>query len=500
MLIDYASPIDYFWALAPEVTLTFWALLILMVDVFQRGSEGGPARRSIAWLTVIGLLFTVAANSWLLTLEEATATGPIALDTFRVYTNYMFLGAALLFVPLSWRYLGEEKMRHGEIFVLVLLATVGMMFFAGTRDLMLIFLGLELMSVSVYVLTGVNRRDRRSAEAALKYFLLGAFSSAFFLFGIAMIFGGTGSVNLTLVAEAIQGGADGILIKGGVALLLVGFGFKVAAVPFHMWTPDVYEGAPAPVTAFMAAAVKAGAFAALLRVLFTGFLGVYALWFGTVAILAVLTMVAANLIALWEDSVKRMLAYSSIAHAGYLLVAVATASALGAASFLYYLVVYTLMTMGAFAVVFLVAQKHELRLGISEYGGLGWKMPLVGITMTVFLLSLAGVPPTGGFWGKFAILRAAVEQRYVWLAVTLVLTSLVSYYYYLRVAWYMWFREADEAVADREITVSPGLRVALVAAAVAVMLLGIFPAQILDLAQQSATALLELPLSRLAAP
>lgn len=500
MLIDYASQLDYFRALAPELTLTIWALVILLVDVFQRGEEGGPARLSIAWLTVIGLVTTVGANTWLLTLEEATATGPIALDTFRVYSNYLFLGAAVLFVPLSWRYLGEQRMRHGELFALVLLATVGMMFFAGTRDLMLIFLGLELMSVAVYVLTGVNRRDRRSAEAALKYFLLGAFSSAFFLFGIAMVYGGAGSVNLTLVAETIQGGSDNLLLKAGIGLLLVGFGFKVAAVPFHMWTPDAYEGAPAPVTGFMAAAVKAAAFAALLRVLYTGFLGMYATWFAVVALLAVATMIAANLIALWEDSVKRMLAYSSIAHAGYLLVAVATASALGAASFLYYLLVYTLMTMGAFAVVFIVAQKQELRLGVSEYGGLGWKVPVVGITMTIFLLSLAGVPPTGGFWGKFAILRAAVDREYVWLAVTLVLTSLVSYYYYLRVAWYMWFREADEAVAQSEITVSPGVRTALVVAAVAVLLLGIFPGQVLELAQESAGVLLELPLSLLAAP
>jgi len=500
MSIDFASPIDYFWAPAPEITLTFWALLVLLVDVFQRGREGGPARRSIAWLTVLGILVTAGANTWLLTLHEASAAGPIALDTFRVYTNYMFLGAAALFVPLSWRYLGEEKMRHGEMFALVLLATVGMMFFAGTRDLMLIFLGLELMSVAVYVLTGVNRRDRRSAEAALKYFLLGAFSSAFFLFGIAMIFGGAGSVNLTHVAEAIGHGTDNLLLKAGVGLLLVGFGFKVAAVPFHMWTPDAYEGAPAPVTGFMAAAVKAAAFAAFLRVFYTGLLGMYTIWFAPVAILAAVTMVAANLIALSEDSVKRMLAYSSIAHAGYLLVAVATASALGAGAFLYYLVVYTIMTMGAFAVVFLVGQKHELRLGLAEYGGLGWKMPVVGITMTVFLLSLAGVPPTGGFWGKFAILRAAVDQRYVWLAVFLVLTSLVSYYYYLRVAWYMWFQEPDAAVADRQITVSPGLRVALVVAAVAVLLLGIFPAQILEVAQHSATALLEVPLSRLVTP
>jgi NADH-quinone oxidoreductase subunit N len=502
MTIDYVSPLDYVWALAPEVTLTVWAILILMVDVVQRRDRPEPARSSIAWLTGVGIVLTAVANGWLLTLEEGTLAGPVALDTFRVYSNFLFLGAALLFVPLSWRYLSDEGMRHGELFVLLLLATVGMMFFAGTRDLMLIFLGLELMSVAVYVLTGVNRRDRRSAEAALKYFLLGAFSSAFFLFGVAMVYGGAGSVNLAVVQSAV--GVDGVeanlLLKAGMAMLLVGFGFKVAAVPFHMWTPDAYEGAPAPVTAFMAAAVKAAAFAAFLRVFFTGFLGLYESWFAAVAIMAFLTMIAANLIALSEDSVKRMLAYSSIAHAGYLLVAVAAANELGAASFLYYLVVYTLMTMGAFAVVFLVAQKNELRLGLAEYGGLGWKVPVVGITMTVFLLSLAGVPPTGGFWGKFAILRAAVERDKVWLAVTLVLTSLVSYYYYLRVAWYMWFREPDEAVADRHIVVSSGVRTVLVIAAVAVLFLGIFPSQVLEVAQRSAVALMQTPITGVAGP
>jgi NADH-quinone oxidoreductase subunit N len=502
MVIDYATSLDYLWALAPEVSLTVWALIILLVDAFQRGESEEPASPVVAWLAVIGIVMTAVANTWLLTLQEADPTGPIALDGFRIYTNYLFLAAALLFVPLSWRYLGEERMRHGELFSLVLLATVGMMFFAGTRDLMLIFLGLELMSVAVYVLTAVNRRDRRSAEAGLKYFLLGAFSSAFFLFGIAMVYGGAGSVNLTLIQSAV--GVDGLdanlLVKAGMALLLVGFGFKVAAVPFHMWTPDAYEGAPAPVTAYMAAAVKAAAFAAFLRVFLTAFSGLYEVWFALVAILAFATMIAANLIALAEDSVKRMLAYSSIAHAGYLLVAVAAANEIGAASFLYYLVVYTLMTMGAFAVVYLVAQKKELRLGLAEYGGLGWQVPLVGITMTVFLLSLAGVPPTGGFWGKFAILRAAVERDKVWLAVTLVLTSLVSYYYYLRVAWYMWFREPDESLAGRRLDVSRGVQTVLVVAAVAVLLLGIFPGQILDIAQQSAGVLFRAPFTGVAGP
>jgi NADH-quinone oxidoreductase subunit N len=494
MEINYLSQVDYFWALAPEITLTVFALVILMVDVFQRGDRPVPARAAIAWLTVAGVLCAMAANAWLLTLEETAVAGIIAIDGFRIFTNFMFLLAALLFVPLGWRYLGQEGMRYGELFVLMLLATVGMMFFAGTRDLMIMFLGLELMSVAVYVMTGLNRRDRRSAEAGLKYFLLGAFSSGFFLFGIALVYGGTGSVNLAVIQQSI--GVDGMggnmLVSGGMALLAVGFAFKVSAVPFHMWTPDAYEGAPAPVTGFMAAAVKAAAFAAFLRVFMTGFAGLYETWAPIMVGLAIVTMVAANLMALPQDSVKRMLAYSSIAHAGYLLVALTAANIIGVAAFLYYLVVYTLMTMGAFAVVFMAAHKHELRLGLAEYSGLGWRTPLVGITMTVFLLSLAGVPPTGGFWGKFAILRAIIERGGVELAVILVLTSLVSYYYYLRVAWYMWFREATESTL--QVPVSREVGAVLVVAAVAVLLIGIFPAWFLEVAQNSAVALLRSPL------
>jgi NADH-quinone oxidoreductase subunit N len=324
---------------------------------------------------------------------------------------------------------------------------------------------------------------------------LGAFSSAFFLFGIALVYGGTGSVNLAVIQATlgVDGAGSNVLVSAGMAFLAVGFAFKVSAIPFHMWTPDAYEGAPAPVTAFMAAAVKAAAFAAFMRVFLTGFGGLYETWGIIVFWLAIATMVAANLMALPQDSVKRMLAYSSIAHAGYLLVALTAANVIGVAAFLYYLVVYTLMTMGAFAVVYMVAHKHELRLGLAEYSGLGWRAPLVGITMTVFLLSLAGVPPTGGFWGKFAILRAIVERGGIELAVILVLTSLVSYYYYLRVAWYMWFREAaDGAVAP--VVVSRGVGAVLVVAAVAVLLIGIFPAWFLGMAQHGATALMQAPM------
>src|SRR5690606_26839968 len=367
-----------------------------------------PPAPSLPWLPLAGLILAAFANAWIIRLPDTGAPGMIAVDAFRVFSNFVFLLAAAYFVLISTRYVDQERLRLGELYVLVLFSTVGMMVFAGARDLIVMFIGLELLSLPIYVLTGINRRDPRSAEGAFKYFLLGAFSSAFFLLGIALAYGGAGSTNLQLIAQAV--GVDGIgaspLLIAATALLAVGFGFKIAAVPFHMWTPDAYEGAPAPVTGFMAAAVKAAAFAAFIRVFFTAFPGLYDSWDAIAVWLAVITMASANLMALVQGNVKRMLAYSSIAHAGYLLVALAAASALGAASFLFYAVTYTLMTMGAFAVMMVVAEHGEERLDLDAYSGLAWRRPLLGVVMTIFLLSLAGFPFTGGFIGKVFILRA----------------------------------------------------------------------------------------------
>jgi NADH-quinone oxidoreductase subunit N len=497
MTLDFSQPWHYTLALLPECVLSLWAMLVLLIDVFQKGDRSVPSSPLIPRLTLVGVVLAAAANAWLLTLQEATPLGMVPLDSFRVFVNFIFLLAVALFVLISTRYFEQERLRLGELYVLVLLATVGMMVFAGSRDLMLVFIGLELMSVPVYVLTGANRRDERSAEGAIKYFLLGAFSSAFFLFGVALVYGGAGSTNLTIIGTTI--GIDGIganiLVLLGVAMLAVGFGFKVAAVPFHMWTPDAYEGAPAPITAFMAAAVKAAAFAALIRVFLTAFPGLYESWDAIAIWLAVLSMAGANLVAIVQGNVKRMLAYSSIAHAGYLLAAVAAGSAIGAASFLFYLVVYTLMTMGAFAVVMVVAQRGEVQLDLEAYSGLGWNAPFLGVVMTIFLLSLAGFPFTGGFIGKVFILRAAVEQGLVLLAVVLVMASLVSYYYYLRVAWYMWFRESAAAEDRAPIALSRSLRIALGVAAAGVFLLGVFPGELLELAERSAAGLLQAPSS-----
>jgi NADH-quinone oxidoreductase subunit N len=489
MSLDYSALWHYVIALLPEVVLSLWAMMVLLIDVFQKG-ERSQSSTLVGWFTLAGLVLTAVANGLLLRVSEPSAAAMMAVDSFRVFTNFIFLTAAILFVLIAAKYLEEEQIRLGELYVLIMLATVGMMVFAGSRDLMVIFLGLELMSVPVYVLTGVKRRDRRSAEGALKYFLLGAFSSAFFLFGVALVYGGTGSTNLARIAAAV--GVDGVAANAfvlvGLAFLAVGFGFKVAAVPFHMWTPDAYEGAPAPITGFMAAAVKAAAFAAFLRVFLGAFAGLYEQWGDIIFWLAVVTMIGANLVALVQNNVKRMLAYSSIAHAGYLLVALAAASQLGTAAYLFYLVVYTLMTLGSFAVVLAVGRRGEERLDIESYSGLAWQKPVIGVVMTVFLLSLAGFPFTGGFIGKVFILRAAVEKGLIPLAVILVLSSLLSYWYYLRVAWYMWFRDpTDEPQAPLMLT--GAMKAALVATAFAVVVLGILPGQLLEAAERSAGAI-----------
>jgi NADH-quinone oxidoreductase subunit N len=346
------------------------------------------------------------------------------------------------------------------------------------------------MSVAVYALTAFNRRDRRSAEAGLKYFLLGAFSTGFFLYGIALVYGAAGSTNIALVGAAVaDGGASPGLLALGIAMLAIGFGFKVSAVPFHMWTPDVYEGAPAPVTAFMSATVKSAAFVAFLRVFVVAFDAAYATWYPILWWLAALTMVGANLMALVQSNVKRMLAYSSIAHAGYLLVAITAANENAAAGLLFYLLVYTLMNIGAFAVVIGVAHQAEERLQIDDYSGFGWTQPLLGVVLTVFLLSLAGFPGTGGFMGKIFLLQGAADAELWVLAVILVLTTVASYWYYLRIAWYMWMR-GPVSEGQHALVVTPlPAQIALIAAVGLIVYTGLFPGAALDFARASVEGL-----------
>jgi NADH-quinone oxidoreductase subunit N len=496
MTLDFSRNLHYFWALLPEIVLCVWAMIVLVVGVSGRHRPGnvsvhagdpsfGPDA-SLGWLSLAGILVAAFFNGWLYGVHEASPTGMIALDHFRLFANWIFLLAAALAILISFAYVHRQHLQVGEFYGLILLATAGAMFMGGTRDLIVIFLGLEVMSISVYALTAFNRRDRKSAEAGLKYFLLGAFSSGFFLYGIALVYGATGSTNVAAIGASVSAGTatTGLLIAG-VALLAVGFAFKVSAVPFHMWTPDVYEGAPAPITAFMSAAVKAAAFVAFMRVFLVAFDGVYGSWYPILWWLAAITMVGANLIALVQSNVKRMLAYSSIAHAGYLLVALTAANETAAAGMLFYLLVYTLMNIGAFAVVISVAHQSEERLQIEDYAGFGWSNPVLGVFLTIFLLSLAGFPGTGGFMGKIYLLQGAADSELWTLAVILVLTTVASYWYYLRVAWFMWMREPVTADQHELVSAPLPMRLALLTSVALILYLGIFPSSALEFARAS---------------
>jgi len=498
MQLDFSRDLHYLWALIPEIILCAWGMLVLVVGVSGKREERthGPEAvtdepsQDLAWLSLLGILLAALANGWLYGVTEVGNTSMIAIDGLRLFSNWVFLVAAAMGILVSFTYVYRMRLQAGEYYGLILLATAGMMFMVAARDLIVIFLGLEVMSIAVYALTAFNRRDKRSAEAGLKYFLLGAFSTGFFLYGIALTYGATGTTNVALVAESIAAGAanDGLLLFA-VAMLAIGFGFKVAAVPFHMWTPDVYEGAPSPVTAFMSGAVKASAFAAFLRVFLTAFPALHDAWGPILWALAALTMVGANLIALVQTSMKRMLAYSAIAHAGYLLVAITAANEVAAAGLLFYLLVYTVMNIGAFAVVIAVGGQGEENPLVEDYAGLGQRQPLLAVLLTLFLLSLAGFPGTGGFIGKIYLLRGAADAGLWGLAVILVLTSVLSYYYYLRVAWFAWMREAAHPNQWEWVRVPLPMRLALIGAAAVVLYLGIFPSSALELARASVEGL-----------
>ncbi|MEE9207134.1 MAG: NADH-quinone oxidoreductase subunit N [Gemmatimonadota bacterium] len=490
MTLDFSSQVHFLLALLPEAVLVLAAIVVLMGDVFSRSGQPGPCPVWVRWLALLGLVSAAAANTWLSSVAAGPTTQMIALDSFRIITNYILIGVALMSLLFAFDYLDREQLNIGEFYFLVLTATAGMMLMAASRDLIPLFISLELMSLSVYILVGIRRHDPRSSEAALKYFLMGAFASAFLLYGIALLFGATGSTNLALVALEVTHAVEqeNLLLVGGVLLLLIGFAFKISAVPFHMWTPDAYEGAPTPVTGFMAAGVKAAAFVALLRIVGVELSAAEPIWHPVLWWLAVLTMIVPNLMALAQDNVKRMLAYSSVAHAGYLLVGVVSASVLGQSASLFYLGVYALMTLGAFAVVYQVVGAGESSDADDAYAGLGWRRPVLAGLLALCLLSLAGFPPTGGFIGKFYLLTAAVDAGETTLAVVLVLSTLVAYYYYLRVIWRMYF-ESGSAEGTQPEHLGVAFRVAALATAIGILAAGLYPGPALDIAERAGSSL-----------
>ena len=491
MSLDFSRALHYVWALLPEILLCVWAMGILLVGV-GRPDDGSPRDDSdLGWLALLGVLLAAGVNGWLNGVGEASRMGMVAVDGFRLFSNWIFLLAAALGILVALTYVTKQRFQAAEYYALILFSTVGMMFMASARELVLMFIALEVMSIAVYVLAGFNRRDRRSAEAGLKYFLLGAFASGFFLFGVALVYGAAGSTHVEVIRQVAESGsAQPTLLALGALMLLIGFGFKVSLVPFHMWTPDVYEGAPSPVTAFMSAAVKTAAFVAFLRVFMVAFGEIQEAWRTTVWVLAAVTMIGANLMALVQNNVKRMLAYSSIAHAGYLLVAVVALNRTAVAGLLFYLLVYAVMNIGAFGVLIVMSRFGEERLEVDDYAGFGWEQPALAVMMTIFLLSLAGFPGTGGFMGKVFLLLGARDAELWTLAVILVLTTVASYWYYLRVAWFMWMRSAPREDSHADVVVPLSLRVALVAGVAAILLTGLLPGAFLDWAQQSVDGLL----------
>jgi NADH-quinone oxidoreductase subunit N len=494
MRFDLSRPLDLTIALAPDLVLMAGAMLLLLASAW--GPETPQRQRTVGRWSIFLCMVTLAGVIYMWWAGYTATRGTIAVDAFRWATDALVLLGAILAIALSMDYLERERIDVAEAHVLILFATAGMMLLAAARDLMIVFLGIELMSIAVYVLAGLNRRSTRAAESALKYFLLGAFSTGFLLYGIALVFGATGSTNIADIGAAVitQGLTTNAMLLAGVALLIVGLGFKVAAAPFHMWTPDVYEGAPTPMTAFMAAAVKAAAFAVFLRLWMEAFPYLNAAWHKPLWYLAVVTMVVGNVVALAQKNIKRLLAYSSIAHAGYLLVAVVVSNFEGASAFLFYVLAYTLATMGAFAVVMALAQTGERGQQIDDYSGLWRVRPGLSIAMAVFMLALLGFPIFGGmgFFAKWYVLQAALRPpSQTNLAIWVVLTSVVSAGYYLYVVMVMFMRPRPaEAVAPSKV---PGMtRFVIATCAIVLLAVGVWPRPVLRVARRSLPQLVHL--------
>ncbi len=467
-------------AIMPSLVLCGFGMALLMVSVFSK--RGSTAH--VAWLSLVALVVTgfVALSGW--NNPQAGFAGSVLYDNFAVFFSLICLLAAGLTILMSDKYLHREGYPVSEYYPLILFTTAGAMWMASGIDLMTIFLGLEVLSVSLYVLAGFFRRQVRSNEAGLKYFFLGAFSTGFLLYGVALLYGVTGTTKVDGIAAYVTANPAAVtntmFIAGGV-LLLVGFLFKIAAAPFHMWTPDVYQGAPTPITAFMSAGPKAAAFAALMRVAIVGLDGLQSEVSSMFWILAVLTMTVGNFIALNQKNLKRMLAYSSISHAGYALVGLVAWNKIGLSAILFYMLVYTLMNLGAFAVLVLLGKQSEENLTLDGIAGFGYKKPLLGVVFSIFLFSLMGLPPTAGFIGKFYIFAGAVEAGYVWLAILGVLNSAVSLYYYLRVIVQMYFKSPEEDFAWVSIDAPVAISIAISVAGV--LYLGIFPNTVMNLAK-----------------
>jgi len=498
--------------LAPMLVVAAAALVVLMVDVLVRRKE------ALAWVAAGGLVVAagVAVGQWLTWQggwalwrifsgglivgerdAEAGFNGMVALDKYGLFFTVLFCLVGVLTIMLSDAYLARHGMKRGEFYALLLLAITGAIGMAVANDIIALFVSFELMSLPTYLLAGSLLKDRRSGEAAMKYFINGAFASAILLFGLTFLYGIAASTAYKDIAPALQalGPRDGLVMLA-LVMICTGFGFKIAAVPFHGWAPDVYEGAPTPVTAFMSVGIKAGAFAGIVRLFDRVLVPGWDTWSEVLIVVAVVTMVVGNVLALPQRNLKRMLAYSSIAHAGYLLLGVVAIGAAGpdetehaASAVLFYLVAYALMNLGAFGVLVLIRVRRPFSYSLDEVAGTGRSMPAVAFAMTLAMLSLTGIPPLAGFWGKFYLFTAIVDAGYTWLAIVAVVMSAVSAFYYLRVVWYMYFREAEGSQPDLE-PASAGAGWAVALSVLGVLLVGLYPQPVIAMAQQAVRAIL----------
>lgn len=504
-LTELVAPDANIKAILPELIVALAGVVVMVYDSFFSKDRVTSGIISLAGLVVAGILLGL---SWTGELAGSLSWGGmIAHDGLRLSFSLVFLVVSALTILISTIWVEREDIPVGEYHALVMFATFGMMLMASGNDLVVIFLGLETLSIATYVLAGLRRADLKSNESAMKYFILGSFASAFLLYGMALIYGATGSTNLTVIAERItQPNFPGLLLAGG-GMMIVGFGFKIAGVPFHIWTPDVYEGAPAPITGFMATGPKAAAFASFVRVFVLGFPIVTGLqaagalhhsWMTALSVMAMLTMTVGNLAAILQNNVKRMLAYSSIAHAGYALVgfigagAAQTAAARNEAitAVAFYLLTYSVTNLGAFAVVSLLAQRNDRRAEFEDYNGIGFRSPVLSFTLSLFMLSLFGLPLTAGFMGKVLIFRPALEAHQpllTALVVVAVINTAISAYYYLRLIVVMFFRERTSDWVEPRMPI--GLAIALIVSVLGVFYLGIFSNGLIEKFAQTRPAL-----------
>ncbi len=475
------NPQEYL-LLAPEILLAAAGLLLLLAGAIGRGM----GNRESALVAVVSLALTAGV---LLRVHSVVPgrllilNGSFVLDGFSFFWKLLVLVATALTVLISVRFIDEGNYRAAEYYSLLLLATSGMLFMASGYTLLTIWIGLETMAIASYILAGYFKRERRSNEAALKYFILGALSSGILLYGISLLYGATGTIQLAELSEALRSVAGNPLVPLGWLMLAAGLFFKVAAVPFHIWTPDVYVGAPTPVTAWLAVASKAASFAILLRIFYEGLGSQRVEWQTVVAIVSAVTMVWGNVAALTQDNVKRMLAYSSIAHAGYVLIGVLAVSQVGMWSVIFYLLAYTFITLGAFGTVIVLERREYAGETAADYAGLSRRSPFLAAMMLLFMVALTGIPPTGGFVGKFYLFAAAVQTGWSWVAVIGVLTSAVSLYYYFRIVLNMYLRDSDQTTPVP--LKAPALVGAIAFCALATLALGIIPGPFIELAKRS---------------